>query len=522
MTGRGRAALLLGVGLYLAAWLLGARPLYPVALGLLGAPLVASMWVRLAARPLRIERHHARAHHLEGDDLEIDVDAALSPGLRPVGLRLNDRLGSLGRKEVALEVEGRRAWGRYTLHRVPRGRYALDQATVTLEDPFGLARVEAPVPSAGALLVYPRLEELDGLFSETGRTGQQGRRLLVRRPTGMELHAVREHEEGESLRRVHWPSTAKRSRLMVKDLEDAPRDELAVVLDAQAGVSAGEPPDSSFDAQVRAAGSIVQSLARSGRRSLLAIHAATPAVLRVASYDGDWPVAYDALAAAEPTAVTPLTTLLGAEGGPVARAAELVVVSSLLPPATVDSLARRAAAGRRTSLVLVDASTFAGKEREPRADLLRLAAAGVAVARVSRGDDLAAVLGGHLDTRVGAWLGRRSSGLFPRSSWPACGCASSSRGARAAPSRSCSSSACCRRSSHTGPCGSEQRCRRRCSRAPWPSTCACATCFRSPSRFVRASRPACASSTPSGCRSRPSGTPTWRGSSPSPSSASRS
>lgn len=400
MTGRGRAALALGIALYGTAWLLGARPLYPVAVGLIAAALGATLWVRLAARPQAVERHHARAHHLEGDDLQIDADVSLSQGLRPVGLELHDRVGSLGTRTIPLEVEGRHAWGRYTLRRVPRGRYTLDQATLTLGDPFGLARAEAPVPAGGALLVYPRLVELAGLFSETGRAGQQGRRLLIRRPTGMELHSVREHAEGESLRRVHWPSTAKRGQLMVKDLEDAPRDELAIVLDAQAGASAGEPPDSSFDAQVRAAGSLVLSLARSGRRCLFAIHGATPTVLRVASHDGDWPVAYDALAAVEATASSPLTALLGAEGGSVARAAELVVVSSLLTPASVDALVRRAAAGRRTALVYVDAPTYAGGEGAPQADLLRLASAGVVVARLQRGDDLAEVLSGHLETRA--------------------------------------------------------------------------------------------------------------------------
>ena len=32
---------------------------------------------------------------------------------------------------------------------------------------------------------------------------------------------MREYEEGESLRKVHWPSTARRGQLMVKDPEGA-------------------------------------------------------------------------------------------------------------------------------------------------------------------------------------------------------------------------------------------------------------------------------------------------------------
>src|SRR5438552_618639 len=124
-----------------------------------------------------------------------------------------------------------------------RGRALLGAA-------FGLQRAEIPLAAPWTLLVYPRLVELDRLFSEGGIYAHDGRRLLLRRPSGFDLHSVREYEQGESLRKVHWRSTAKRGELMVKELEDAPRDEVAVVLDADASAVAGER----FEVQVRAAG----------------------------------------------------------------------------------------------------------------------------------------------------------------------------------------------------------------------------------------------------------------------------
>src|SRR5205823_4072907 len=59
MTARGRAVLALGVVVYAAAWTFGSRPLYPVALGLLFAALLAVAWVRLSARPPHVSRHGA-------------------------------------------------------------------------------------------------------------------------------------------------------------------------------------------------------------------------------------------------------------------------------------------------------------------------------------------------------------------------------------------------------------------------------------------------------------------------------
>ena len=56
MTHRGRVALALGGATYLAAWAFGSKVLYPVALGLVAAVVLAWLWTRLANRPLELRR----------------------------------------------------------------------------------------------------------------------------------------------------------------------------------------------------------------------------------------------------------------------------------------------------------------------------------------------------------------------------------------------------------------------------------------------------------------------------------
>ena len=276
------------------------------------------------------------------------------------------------------------------LERLPRGRYAFDEVRVEIADPFELERVTVSLPTPGALLVYPRLVRLDRLFSESGSRSHDGRRLLLRRHSGFELHGVREYERGESLRRVHWRSTARRGQLMVKELEDAPRDEIAVLLDADATSVVGE----SFDVQVRAAGSILESYVRRGRRAVLLVNSERRDVQQVHSPAADWRRALELLAAAEPTGDLPLARLLAEEDNPAARALELAVVTARLEPALVDRLIQRALSRRRVSLVYVDPASFGGApgRREPL--LLRFQNAGVPVAVVRAGDDLVASLGG--------------------------------------------------------------------------------------------------------------------------------
>jgi uncharacterized protein (DUF58 family) len=394
MTSRGRALLGLGLLTYVVARAFGSKPLYPVALGLLFVPLLAWLWVRLAQGPMRLHREIGAEQRLEGDDVDVELRLEHAAAVPPASLVLVEQVSRLGERRTSLE--SRR--GRYTLSRLRRGRYRFLEVRAVIEDAFGLHRVEVPLAAPWTLLVHPRLVELDRLFSEGGTFAQDGRRLLLRRPSGFDLHSVREYERGESLRKVHWRSTAKRGQLMVKELEDSPLDEVAVLLDAAAGPVVGE----SFDVAVRAAGSLLLAQVRRARRSVLVINGAQTAVQRVHSYETDWGQAYDLLAAAEPDGHAPAASLLGDESGALARALELTVVTSSLSPLLVERLLQRTLSRRRAALVFVDPASFGpnGAHPAPQPALLRLQAVGVPVAVLRSGDDLRAKLRGELLRKV--------------------------------------------------------------------------------------------------------------------------
>ena len=406
MTRRGVLALLLGVATYAVAWLFGAKALYPVATGLVLAPLAARTWVRLAAAPIELRRRTGgglvgRGGHrgtlLEGEDVWITLEARPESRVPAPAIVVTEQIARLGRRETQLQRAGAIHRGTYVLERVPRGRYIVEQTRATIDDPFGLARAEVDLAAGGSLLVYPRLVSLDRLFSESGAHAQDGRRLLLRRPSGFDLHSVREYEHGESLRKVHWRTTARRGELMVKELEDAPRDEIAVLLDADEKAVSGE----SFDVQVRAAGSILRAHAAHGRRAVLAVNSASRPSVRVSSLDGEWLAALGLLAEAQPDGTRPVVELLARESGPASRALETVVVTARLSGALATKLVQRALAAQGVSVVWIDAPSFAGRPTHVEPELLRLQAAGVAVAVLRQGDSLAAVLGAAPALRSG-------------------------------------------------------------------------------------------------------------------------
>jgi uncharacterized protein (DUF58 family) len=398
LTDRGRWILAFGGGVYLAAWGFGSEVLYPIAVGLVLAVGAAALWVRFLSKPMSLNRVVAEGEHYAGDDvpirLELDVDGRMPSG----ALVVREQIARLGERETVMVNRRGRLRGTYRLEQVPRGRYPVEAVDAVLEDPFGLERVEIKLPAGESLLVYPRLVDLEGLFSDSGARALEGRRLLLRRPTGFDLHSVRDYEQGESLRRVHWPSTAKRGHLMVKELEDAPRDETAVLLDADAAIVAGVAPDTSFELQVRAAGSILKAHAARGRRASLIVNSATRPYQRVHSFDGDWLRALELLAAVEPDGATPVTGMLADESGPAGRALELTVVTASLSPRLAERLLHRMLNRHSATLIYVDPTSFA--ETPPThldpavgAQIIRLERGGVPVAVLRRGDDLQVKLG---------------------------------------------------------------------------------------------------------------------------------
>ena len=99
------------------------------------------------------------------------------------------------------------------------------------------------------------------------------------------------------------------------------------------------------------------------------------------------------LADAQPDGTRPVIELLARESGPASRALETVVVTARLSGALATKLVQRALAKQAVSVVWIDTPSFASRPTRVEPELLRLQAAGVAVAVVRQGDSLATVLG---------------------------------------------------------------------------------------------------------------------------------
>jgi uncharacterized protein (DUF58 family) len=384
-----RGGLGLGAIALAAAFTSGSKPLGVVGVGFLLAWGITWFWSWLAERPLALSLDASPEHAVEGDRVSLTAVVRRSSGIPLGSLALELTAGRLGPRSERLRGHGRVARASIDLGPLPRGVFAITESEVVVGDLLGLVSVKPPLTCERlTVIVRPRLVALDGLFSEAGHVGGDGRRLLLRRAAGFDFHSVREYEQGESLRRVHWPTSARRGQLMVKELEDTAHDGVVVLLDCDPAGAVGTPPDSSFDAAVRAAGSILQAHVGRGRAATLVTTGSDAQVVPVRSTRGELGAAVTCLAAALPDARHRLAQVL--HGNP-ARSGELVVVTCTVDPGAF-SAALAVAARRAVSLVWVDAASFASRATRAEAGVLRLAGHGVPTTVVRKGDDLAAVL----------------------------------------------------------------------------------------------------------------------------------
>lgn len=163
---------------------------------------------------------------------------------------------------------------------VPTDRRAvipIGPPTAVRTDPLGLLRRVVVEQTTVELFVHPKIIGLDALSPGLQRDleGQASRDLSN---SDLAFHALREYVAGDDRRHVHWRSSAKAGRLLVRQFQDTRRSQLTVVVD---GAGASYRTDEEFELAVSVAGSIcVRAVADSHEVCLVAASSAVTAASR--------------------------------------------------------------------------------------------------------------------------------------------------------------------------------------------------------------------------------------------------
>jgi len=122
-------------------------------------------------------------------------------------------------------------------HAVPgrrRGVITVGPVSTVRADPLGLFRHEKQVAGAEEIIVHPRTVRLDPLGSGLLRDleGQATRTIVSH---DLEFHALREYVPGDDRRHIHWRTSARTGRYMVRQFVDTRSSHLAIVVSGAKG-----------------------------------------------------------------------------------------------------------------------------------------------------------------------------------------------------------------------------------------------------------------------------------------------
>ena len=112
-----------------------------------------------------------------------------------------------------------------------RGRFRLGPLTLHSGDPLGIFSVNQPLNDTSQLIVYPMVVDLISFEpSIADLSGGEARHRRTHQITS-NVAGVREYVHGDSLNRIHWPTTARSRRFMVKEFELDPTADVWLYLD---------------------------------------------------------------------------------------------------------------------------------------------------------------------------------------------------------------------------------------------------------------------------------------------------
>ncbi len=397
-------------------WLIGDDPIYRRMVYLAGlVGLTALLWTRLSLSQVRVRRW-ARFYKAQVGEVFEERFEVENKGRFPIfSLEVwNDSPlpGAAGSRLLTFLGPQRTITYNARTYLTQRGQFPLGPTRLVSSDPFGLFRSQRELSAEATLIVLPALYSLTSFPFLAGQL--PGGRVLRRRSSEVTPHAagVREYLPGDPLRSIHWPSSARRAKLMVKEFEQDPLAEIWLVLDLQQGVHCAQPyvppvlsefellygrlrrlvlPPSTLEYAVTIAASLGRYFLQ--RKWPVGLVAGNRAVTVLPAESGPRQQArmLEMLALLQADGTLSLAALLSTQARYWKPGSSVILITPDAQPLLLQAVGELQQRHLTPMAILLDSATFGGAARAEEMER-SLVHNGVAVCRIRHGDDLEHVL----------------------------------------------------------------------------------------------------------------------------------
>ncbi|MEP7059366.1 MAG: DUF58 domain-containing protein [Actinomycetota bacterium] len=266
-TGRGMAVFLAGLGMWVAARLVGSPGMEVIAIGVAALPFVAGAAVRWTHPRFAVRRRMSDIRVDPGSRVTVELEVESRTSATSSFLLIEDQLPSSLGRPARLVVAGigprRKQTVRYTVLPQSRGRFRIGPLSIDATDPFALTRKRLQFDERDELIVTPKVEDLRIPTEAASGRGFGNSRAMHLMRSGQEYYTMREYQTGDDLRRIHWPSVARTGDLMIRQDESSRRASGMVFLDNRKDALSMEG-SAAFEKAVSVAASVGVLLIREG------------------------------------------------------------------------------------------------------------------------------------------------------------------------------------------------------------------------------------------------------------------
>lgn len=253
----------------------------------------------------------------------------------------------------------------YRVEPLLRGIHSLGPARVETTDPLGLFTFSADLAPPTEIVVHPTPIPLRrGQSGGEGRFGIRERDGKAQRGEGLEFHGVREYHPGDSLRRVHWRTSARTGRLAVVEFERAFEQDLVLAIDLQKDTHVGVGRESTLEYAIKIAATLAdRTVARGGGVALHTQQGSTVLAARSNDPEAARFQLFDLLARLQAASETTLAALLSSKT--LAPGSRIALLTAQFDPALSAWIASRMALGDTIEVYYLSPGSFGAPSAPP-------------------------------------------------------------------------------------------------------------------------------------------------------------
>jgi uncharacterized protein (DUF58 family) len=349
--------------LLIAAILLPSRVWNTLLVGLGGLLLIAYIWARQLARHLAGRRRLRFGWVAVGDRLSEEFEVENNSYLPALWVEVIDHSNVPGyQPAIVRSVAGDDTdrW-RQSAVCIRRGQFSLGPWAIRASDPFGIFHVTHHYPVSGEIIIHPPIHSQLPIPLPAGHSSGRSRARERSWQATINAASVRDYHPQDPLRWIHWPTTARRGELFVRQFDLDAAGDVWLLVDMEAAAQLGEGPLGTEEQAVLLAASLSAQAMSQGRPVGFAAYGQTPQLVAPGRGEGQQWKILRALALCRADGQAGLSDALRDLGRNAARGAAAMIITSSGQADWAPELLRLSHHGVRVSVILLDRPSFGGQ-----------------------------------------------------------------------------------------------------------------------------------------------------------------